>query len=73
MLWKTFKELGREYFEPIRMFAGDTLVMTFKADGKEACKVSKTVDRSITVNCGVLFEVVYEGRRGYGGMFLDQE
>lgn len=71
-----FEVLAREKFSEIRLLPGDSLQLTYTDNhtGKVILVQEPiTANSAMTINEGVLFYTVYEGRRALGGMALEKE
>lgn len=77
--------LGREKFDPIHLFAGDSIHFTFLQTvryrylgvtlySKKEAFFEKTItaDEDMIVDEGVVFSDLFEGRRALGAMMVEE-
>jgi len=75
-MFEKFKEIGRNYFQPIHLVAGDSLHVTYYRDetGEVVlCEAKINAEQAMVVDEAMLFEAVYEGRKVLGGMVLEKK
>lgn len=73
-MWSSFKELCSKKINPIHLFPGDSIELTYK-DATGTTILAETTlhaDHSMTVDDVIFFEGVYDDRRSLGGMVLEK-
>jgi hypothetical protein len=74
-MFRFLKELKRSKIDPIHLYPGDSVIVTWRDNKTEKvlCEHKLDATQSMTVDEALIFSGEYENRKALGGMVLEEK